>query len=203
MTDRRSFLASLAVAPAAVQAGLTARPARPEASADGPWDMSWLDHLDGTYKQVFDCGEVGNDPLHVVSNYLRAFRDVMGLEHPAVNAVVAIAGRSFPINASDALWARYGIAERWNIPPGPDGKRVTRNPFAETAAELKAKGAIFWQCNNALTRIIGWFATDTGRPVDEVRSEVVAGLLPDVKIVPAHTMFLGLVQHRGCSYEKL
>jgi hypothetical protein len=200
MTDRRSFLASLAVTPAALHATLGEPRSAP---ASGPWDFTWLDTLNGTYRQVFDCGELSNDPLHVVSNYLRGFREVMGLEHPVVNAVVGIAGRSFPINASDALWAKYRIADRWKIPPGADGKLLTTNPWAPMAAELKAQGAFFWQCNNALNRIAGWFAEDTGRPVAEVRAELDAGLLPGVTIVPAHTMFLGLVQHRGCTYEKL
>lgn len=202
MTDRRSFLASLAVTPAVVRAGIVPQP-QAVAGAAEPWDFSWIDRLNGTYRQVFDCGEVGDDPLRVVQNYLNGFRDVMGLEHPIVNAVVAIAGRSFPINASDTLWARFPIAERWKIPAGADGKRVTANPWASTAAELKSRGAFFWQCNNALNRIIGWFAADTGRPAAEVREEVVAGLLPGVTIVPAHTMLLGMVQHRGCTYEKL
>jgi hypothetical protein len=47
------------------------------------------------------------------------------------------------------------------------------------------------------------FASESSRPVDEVRAELVAGLMPGVIIVPAHTMLLGMVQHRGLSYEKL
>lgn len=213
MTDRRSFLASLAAAPTAVRTGLAAPipdgsgdalPASAGSSAaEGPWDFSWIDKLNGTYRQVFDCGEVSDDPLRVVKNYLNGFRDVMGLEHPIVNAVVGIAGRSFPINAGDALWAKYQLAERWKVPPGPDGKLPVTNVYAEAAAELKARGAVFWMCNNALTRIVGMFATDSGRPVDEVRAELVAGLMPGVILVPAHAMLLGMVQHRGCTYEKL
>jgi len=204
MTDRRTFLASLAATPAvAAVAGDLALAARDARLTTEPWDLRWLDELNGTYRQVFDCSELSNEPLRVVSNYFRAFKEVLGLEHPTVNAIVAIASRSFPINASDALWARYGIAEKWKIPAGADRQPPTRNIFAAEAADLKAKGAFFWQCNNALNRITERFATESGRPLAEVRAEVVAGLLPGVKIVPAHTMFLGLVQHRGCAYEKL
>lgn len=213
MTDRRSFLASLAAAPVAVRTGLTTTvpgdsgetllATAVSSAAEGPWDFSWIDKLNGTYRQVFDCGEASDDPLRIVKNYLNGFRDVMGLEHPIVNAVVGIAGRSFPINANDALWAKYKLAERWRVPPGPDGKPPVTNVYAEAAAELKARGAVFWMCNNALNRIVGMFAADTGRPVDEVRAELVAGLMPGVVLVPAHTMLLGMVQHRGCAYEKL
>ena len=213
MTDRRSFLASLAATPVAVRTGLAspapgshgeAQPAAPSGSApEGPWDFSWIDKLNGTYRMVFDCGEAGDDPLRVVRAYLNGFRDVMGLEHPIVNAVVGIAGRSFPINANDALWAKYKLGERWKIPPGADGKPPVTNVYAQAAAELKARGAVFWMCNNALNRVAGMFASETSRPVDEVRAELVAGLMPGVIIVPAHTMLLGMVQHHGLSYEKL
>ena len=86
---------------------------------------------------------------------------------------------------------------------GPDGKPAAANVYAEAAAELKARGAIFWMCNNALNRIVGMFATESGRTAEEVRTELVAGLMPGVIIVPAHTMLLGMVQHRGLAYEKL
>ena len=76
MTDRRSFLASLAAAPVAVRTGLTPPvpvssgetfPATAGSSApEGPWDFSWIDKLNGTYRQVFDCGEASDDPLRVV-----------------------------------------------------------------------------------------------------------------------------------------
>lgn len=201
MTDRRSFLAGLAGVPAVsiLAPGDLHRPA----PAAEPFDFRWLDDLNGTYKQVFDCGDLAADPLHVVENYLRGFREVMGLEHPTVNAVVAIAARAFPLNASDALWARYGIGERWRV-GGPDAAPApTRNLYAERVADLKARGAVFWQCNNALNGIASMLAGATGRPAPEVRTELVAGLLPGTKIVPAHTMFLNLVQKRGCTYEKL
>ena len=212
MTDRRSFLASLAATPVAVRTGLTspvsgsggdALPATAISSApEGPWDFSWIDKLNGTYRMVFDCGEASDDPLRVVRAYLNGFKDVMGLEHPIVNAVVGIAGRSFPINANDALWAKYKLGERWKV-GGPDGKPAVTNVYAQAAAELKSRGAVFWMCNNALNRIVGMFASETGRPAEEVRAELVAGLMPGVIIVPAHTMLLGMVQHRGLAYEKL
>jgi hypothetical protein len=43
---------------------------------------------------------------------------------------------------------------------------------------------------------------DTKQTFEAVRAELVAGLLPGVKLIPAHTMLIGLAQEHGCTYEK-
>jgi hypothetical protein len=39
--------------------------------------------------------------------------------------------------------------------------------------------------------------------VDEVRADLIAGLNPFVRLVPAHVMAMGLVQERGVTYVKV
>lgn len=65
------------------------------------------------------------------------------------------------------------------------------------------RGTIFWQCNNALNGVVQMLADAMKLEVPAVRAELVAGLMPGVHLVPAHTMALGLVQERGCTYEKM
>lgn len=208
---RRSFLASLAALslsrlalPKSLSAG--------ERLTDGPWDVSWLDHLTGDHKQVFDLSAM-EIPLHVVTNYLDGHEEVFGLKPPRVNAVVGIAGSAFPINAGDALWTKYELGRRWNVKDPRTGNVAQRNIFLDAmpappgkkvgVKPLQARGAIFWQCNNALNKIVRDLATDMKLDPKDVRAELVAGLNPGVKLVPAHTMFIGLAQERGCTYEKL
>jgi len=45
-------------------------------------------------------------------------------------------------------------------------------------------------------------AQQTGKSPADVRADLVAGLNPGVKLVPAHTLLVGLVQERGFTYEK-
>jgi len=213
--SRRSFIRVLS----AVAGTAMLRPAevRGSASYSRPlaateeWDLSWLDQLQGKHKQVFDLGV---PELEAVANYLRAFRDIYKLEHPQVNAVVGIAYKAYPINAVDALWAKYQLGERWKITDYRTGLPATRNVFIESRAdvpdfardagvrELQSRGAIFWQCNNALNKVVDELSRDTKQPFDAVRAELVAGLLPGVKLIPAHTMLIGLAQEHGCTYEK-
>ena len=222
MFDRRTFVASLVTAGTAAAAlGADLAPATaaapPLAAGAPPWDLSWLDGLKGKHKQVFDCSTrdlaTKVTPLAVVRNFLEAHKAVFGLEYPAIDTLVGVAGDAFPLNAGDDLWARYALGERWKIKDPQSGAWATRNVFLDapagspnagvTVRALQARGTIFWQCNNALGFVARELATAVGRPPDDVRAELLRGLNPGVRLVPAHTMMVGLCQERGCTYEKL
>lgn len=211
MSRRRDFLATVASITGLAALDL-ARP-RVALASTAPnasmWDMSWLEQLKGKNKQVFDTQslEMG---LLVPTNFLDAAKEVYGYVYPDVNVIVGIAGKGFPINAGDALWAKYEIGRRYEIKDPATGQWATKNIYLEGTPmrgkmvgvkPLMARGAIFWQCNNALNGITGQFAADTKQPFDDVKKELVAGLNPGVKVVVAHTYMLGQVQEHGCSYE--
>lgn len=195
---RRTFVATVTAASGLAAIG----PDLALGQGTAPWDLTWLDHMRGRHKQVFDLGTI-DDPLVMVKNYLDAHRDVYRLEFPQINTVVGIAGKAFPINFSDAVWAKYTLGERWSVKDPAGGGWATRNVFAADATALRARGTIFWQCNNALNRITRELATAVGAPLEAVRGEIVAGLLPGVHLVPAHTMAIGLAQERGCTYQRV
>lgn len=176
------------------------------------WDLSWLDRLTGKHKQVFDFSnlEMG---LVVVKNWYDSHEAVFGLKHPNVNAVVGIAARGFPVNASDQLYQNFPIGELWKVTDPETGKPALRNVFLEGGKAapfinagvrpLQARGAIFWMCNNALHGVAGRIGEAVKRPEPEIYQELRDGLNPGVIVVPAHTMLLGLCQERGCAYEAL
>lgn len=214
MVPRRSFLTALA----SLSGVALARPSVTLGAASTPvsdtWDLSWLDDLKGRHKQVFAISVLKDRlPLHVVVNYLDAHREVFRLAYPDINTVVGIARQGFPINAQDALWAKYELGRRWELKDPVTGEWAKRNIYFDAmpappgkvvgVKPLQARGAIFWQCNNALNTIVRELAADLGRPADPIRTELIAGFNPGVKLVPAHTMALGLAQEHGCTYEQL
>ena len=181
---------------------------------ESEWDLSWVEELRGKHKQVFTIGSLTkNLPLHVVTNYLDAHLEVYGLKHPDINTVVGITQPGFPINANDALWAKYELGRRWELKDPETSDWATRNIYMENVPAapgkvvgiktLQARGTIFWQCNNSLGVIVRQFSRELKQPQDAIRAELIAGLIPGVKLVPAHTMVLGLVQERGCTYEAI
>ena len=210
--DRRSFLTTLAAAgalrTASVSAEASQTPNRPQT-----WDLSWLDQLKGRHKQLFDVGnmDIADDtPLRIPMNYFDTWRDVFQMQPPDVNVVIGVARGAFPMNASDALWEKYQLGEKWGIKDPKTRAIATRNIFlgktsggpGETVRALQARGAVFWQCNVALGAVAFQLANATGKPFADVRSELVAGLNPGVKLVPAHTLLVGMAQERGFTYEK-
>jgi hypothetical protein len=210
-TPRRTFLGTVAAAAGAALLAPHVAP-RDAIAHEGPWDLAWLGDLKGKHRQLFDVSRKIEDipgPLHKVETWLNAWRDVYHLEHPHVNTVIAIAGGGFPINVNDAIWAKYKIAEKWQLSEGPD-KSPDHNVFLVAPAtetkrasvtELQARGTIFTQCNNALIAIAKEFAMATHGTFDDVYAELKAGLNPGVKLVPAATMLIGLAQEHGCAYE--
>jgi hypothetical protein len=62
---------------------------------------------------------------------------------------------------------------------------------------------VFIQCNVALQGAINGLAREFGKPQADMDAEVRAGLNPGVKIVPALTWAVGMLQERGFTYEKL
>lgn len=185
------------------------------ATASSPWDLSWLDALKGKHKQLFDYGgkNISEDAeLRVVRNYLNAHKEVFGLEYPEVSTAVGIAHSAYPLNASDILWERYPIGELWKIKDPKTNAWAKRNIFTDRStgprgssdiATLVSRGTVFWQCNNAFGGVVSDLAKATGKQPDAVRAELLAGMMPGVHLVPAHTMLVGLVQERGFTYEAM
>jgi hypothetical protein len=48
--------------------------------------------------------------------------------------------------------------------------------------------------------IANQLAREAGVPVEKMRAELVAGLNPGVKLVPSHSMAVGMAQERSFTY---
>jgi hypothetical protein len=211
--DRRAFLT--AIGGLATLTAVTGAQAPAPPAVSGPIDITWFDTFKGKHKQVFDLGSFDlsvDSPLRQPVTYFAAHKDVSRLEPPNdVNAICAISHKAFPMNATDALWDKLQLGEIWNIKDPQTGKPSTRNiflgpatnPGGATIRGLQARGVVFWQCNFALGSVASEIARKTGAKPADVRAELAAGLLPGVRLVPAHTWAIGYVQERGFTYEKL
>ncbi len=187
-------------------------PVQPRASAPQKWDTAWLDEFKGRHKQLYDLmwHTLRPNTLNPPMFYFDTHREMSGLEYSDVNVVIGV-NTSFALNASDTLWAKFKLGERFEIKDPATGQPAVRNVYLGTGKDdtrssvklLQARGAVFIQCNVALSGAIASLATDFGRPRAEVDAGVRAGLNPGVKIVPALTWAVGMLQERGFTYEKL
>jgi hypothetical protein len=216
--NRRSFVARIGGLVSAGGAALAAQSAgAPQSASRAPAgtdksETAWLDDFKGRHKQVYDLmwHTLRPNTLNPPTFYLETHRNVSGLEYPDVNVVVAV-NTSFALNASDALWKKYGLGERSDVKDPATGEYAVRNIYLGTGKDdrrssvraLQARGAVFIQCRVALQGAIAGLARDFHKPVPEVEAEVVAGLNAGVRIVPALTWAIGMLQERGFTYEKL
>ena len=96
-------------------------------------------------------------------------------------AIMGIAFNAFPLNASSELWRKYSLGELWKIHDRATGEWAVRhvlyeppadlpdNPGARrfakmTVRSLQSRGAIFWQCHNALMGIAHMLGERTSQP---------------------------------------
>lgn len=224
MSDRRTFLETIAVGGAALALGAcatatagqspspvaSATPMRPP-SEDGPWDNSWLDELTAKHKQVFDIPTYDDGGgLFYAKNWFNAHRDAYGSVYPDVQAVLGIHGPALVVVFSDAIWEKYRFGRRYKIKDPRTRTWAVRNvmwrpregePMYEYSVDaLQRRGAKFIFCNNVLRFLTRTLAGETGVPPQAMRAELIAGLLPKVTVVPAMVAALGLAQEHGCSY---
>lgn len=210
--SRRHFITALTslAGAATIDAAHAAAAAQP--AADTTWDLTWVDALKGRHMQVYDMADADPaatpPPLRLPRNYMDAFRDVLKTEFPDVRTLIGIAGgRAFTLNASDRLWAKYALGERFRLTDPATSAPAVRNIFMDEPTlgvkALQARGTLFWQCALALNAVAGQIADARKLPLADVRADLISGLNPGVKLVPSHVMALGLVQERGVTYVKL
>jgi hypothetical protein len=220
MSDRREFLETLALGGVALAVGAcasattaaeTPAPAIPPAAKEGPWDSSWLDQLTAKHKQIFDISAYADGGgLFYAKNYFNAHRDAFGTTYPDVQAVLGIHGDAYPIVFTDAIWAKYGFGHRVKAKDPRTGKSALRNVmwqpregeemYEYSVNALQPRGAKFILCNNVLRFVTRTLAKETGSTYQATRAELLAGLLPNVTVVPAMVVALGLAQEHGCAY---
>ena len=220
MSERREFLETLALGGVALAMGACATassahetplPAAPPATKEGPWDSSWLDQLTAKHKQIFDVSAYADGGgLFYAKNYFNTHRDAFGTTYPDVQAVLGIHGDAYPVVFTDAIWAKYDFGRRVKAKDPRTGKPALRNVlwqpregeemYEYSVNALQPRGAKFILCNNVLRFLTRTLAGETGATYDATRAELIHGLLPNVTVVPAMVVALGMAQERGCAY---
>jgi intracellular sulfur oxidation DsrE/DsrF family protein len=220
---RRGFLARVAAGSAAVAAGLAAPrlmgaavPASPSNAISAQGD-DWMSALTGKHRTVFDLSAHHNGkPLAQAKNYLDAWRDAFHTPEREVNLVIGVHGEGMPIVLNDALWSRFRIGERYTITDAATKAPATRNVFAEangvadgpitreqSVEALQRRGVRFLICMNTIAAATRMLATAGAGAPEEIRSALLAGVLPGVVTVPAMVVTLTQLQERGLKYTKI
>ena len=209
-TPRRGFFARIAaVAAAAGLSGvlpspLAAESPRGDRSLDAALD-AWFAKIQGKHRMIFDAPEPNNG---MVAIWPRVYLNTMASTWPGpATAVIILRHAGLALALGDAVWAKYGIGEMFEIKDGDAPAK--RNPYATITglpiaglgiAELLKSGVLVGACDVALTIYSSGAAKKMGLDPDAVKKEWIAGLLPGVQVVPSGVLGVARAQELGCGY---
>ncbi len=220
--DRREFLAQLGIATAVLAGSAGPLAAQINDASDASlqlpqgskWDTSWLDHLaKAQYRVVFDASNISDGfALDLTSTFLDHYREVHGTKDDQLRAVIVMRQLGTPLALGDAIWDKFALGEELKINDRLTHQPARRNPFLKAASPngssdssletLRARGTILLLCNIAMNNWSSRHAEMAKRPVDEVREEVRANLVPGTIVVPSGIFALIRAQNAGCAYMR-
>ena len=220
--DRREFLAQVVTTAAVVAGTGCAAPLAAASSGSSletaPFDDRWTRRLSAAkHRAVFDSPGI-DDGLALVhaTFYRQGYQEQLGLGASDVIPVVVFRHLGTSMAFNDALWAKYALGERSKVTDPATGKDALRNPFIRVAKDEKnpavpadasieallANGAVLLVCNKATMRLAGQVAAKFNKPVDDVRAEFRASVVPGVLLQPSGVYAVLRAQDAGCSFLK-
>ena len=209
-TPRRGFFGSIATfaAAAGLSGMLPSRLAAEDVSAGRSLDAAldaWFGKIKGKHRMIFDAPEPNSG---MVAIWPRVYLNTMAATWPGpATAVVILRHAGLALALGDAVWAKYGIGETFEIKDGD--APAQRNPYATITglpipgvgiSELLKSGVLVGACDVALTIYSSGAAKKMGLDPDVVKKEWIAGLLPGVQVVPSGVLGVARAQELGCGY---
>ena len=212
--SRRSFIGKLAATAgvASLAGPLFAENApTPEPQFAGDAD-EWFKNVKGKHRVVYDAPEphMGFPIIWSWAYYLT--NNQTGTADNDMTSVVVLRHNAIPFAMEDKLWEKYKFGETFKITDNTTGAPAIRNPYytpkegdfpvpgIDGIKAMIGRGAMFCVCNLALSVYSGMVAQKMGKDPKEVMKEWVAGVLPNVQVVPSGVWALGRAQENNCGY---
>ena len=209
MTARRSFLARLGAAAAAVgfpAASAGAQEAPPK-SPDSRWQPvreskdDWLDQIPGRHRLVFDSVSPDGvaSAIQFTNNFFTGNKNGYSLEPGDVAVVVVMRHRATQFAFTDAVWAKYGAAlsESDKFTDPKSGQAPTVNFYRNGLESHVKRGVHLAVCDLSTHRLAGFIARKIDGKADEIYKEMTANALGNVHFVPAGIVAVNRAQERG------
>jgi intracellular sulfur oxidation DsrE/DsrF family protein len=221
-SSRRGFLGTIASGAAALGAATLAAPLSLTANtlqkstgnlADAD---AWFNQIKGKHRIVYDVPEGNGIFPFAWPRIFLVTNAATGTPEKDCNVVVVLRHNGIGYAMQDELWAKYKFGEVFHLPDPATNQPATRNPFNKPKAgafsvpgfgpipiginELQDSGVMFCVCDAALTVYSAAVAQGAGLNAADLKKEWVAGLLPNIQIVPSGVWAVGRAQEHGCAY---
>jgi len=187
--------------------------ARRHIAAPG-WDMSWVERVSAArYKAVVDTMKIQDDELETALDLMDTFHEVYPGDEMRV--VVVLRHYAAAMGLNDAMWDRYAIGEERTITDPATKAPAKRNVYLRAAPDAKeawerngkieplvARGVIFLVCNRAAMSLASTLAKKANKPVEEVKADLRANLVPGATLMPNGIFALIRAQNAGCAFYR-
>jgi len=216
MTARRSFLARLGAAAAALgfgssdataqQGGSTAAAASP--SSAPRWQPAredkddWMDQIPGRHRMIFDATtpEGVADAIRYAGNFFTGNKNGYALEPNDVAVIIVMRHRATQFAFTDAIWSKYGahLSESEKFVDPKTNQAPAANVY-RTGLETQVKrGVHLAVCDLSTHRLAGYIARKIeGGNADAVYKELTTNALGNVHFVPAGIVAVNRAQEHG------
>jgi intracellular sulfur oxidation DsrE/DsrF family protein len=178
------------------------------------WDMSWVERVAAArYKAVVDATKVQDDELETALDLMDTFHEVYPSDEMRV--VVVLRHYAAAMGLDDAMWDRYAIGEERTVTDPATRAPAKRNLYLRAAPDAKeawerngkieplvARGVIFLVCNRATMSLASTLAKKANKPVEEVKADLRANLVPGATLMPNGIFALIRAQNAGCAFYR-
>jgi len=211
MTARRSFLARLGAAAAALGFGSSAAAAQQgggsAAPASTPWQPAreakddWLDQIPGKHRLIFDATspEGVADAIRYTGNFFTANKNGYGLENSEVAVVIVLRHKATQFAFSDEVWAKYGkvLSGEDKFTDPKTGAVPTVNFYKAGLEGHVKRGVHLAVCDLSTNRLKSAIARAHDAKPEEIYKELTSTALGNSHFVAAGILAVNRAQERG------
>lgn len=218
--SRRNFLGKLAAGAVALGT-VSFTPFQAQAEPELPNHEfadaeAWFNKIKGKHRIVFDATQPHELMPFAWPKVFLLTNAATGTPEKDCSAVVVLRHDAIPYALQSDLWAKYKMGELFKAHDPLTKEAATRNPFWKPKEgdfkipgignvpiginELQDSGVMFCVCNMAITVYSAVAADMMKMDAEAVKKEWLAGVLPNIQVVPSGVWALGRAQEKGCSY---
>jgi len=213
--SRRKFMGAMMLGATASTLSLFTDPLMANMPTISEADMNdveaWFDKIKGTHRIVYD-GSKPHMGFPIIWNWAYYLtNNETGSADDDITAMTVLRHDAMPLALHSDLWAKYDLGAVFHVNKA-DGTPYKRNPYYEPQEgdfplpviqgikDLQQRGAMFCVCKLALSVYSGFVAQQQGLDPKVVLDDWMAGVLPDIQVVPSGVWALGRAQEKGCGY---
>ena len=218
-TSRRGFIETVAAGAAVIGLSGLVNPLSSQAedlTASMSSAEAWFDKVKGKHRMVFDATRPHDILPFAWPRVFLLTNQKTGSEESDCTAMVILRHDAIPYAMESSLWKKYNFGEVFKADDPATKTASVRNPFWQPKEgdykvpgignvaiginELQQSGVLFGVCDVALTVYSAAVAEGMKLKPEEVKKEWVAGVLPEIQILPSGVWAINRAQEHGCSY---